>query len=166
VPKEERYLIKLRLGNSKEEVTRYDGIISMLIAASLIAAGAVLTYVIIMPKQGEIHTEFYILDQNRTTKDYPKDLNVGENGTIIIGLANHEGSANNYRIIVNLLNETDVMNGTWEFSLNLNDSELREFDFKFDIPSKGTYRLEFQLYRESDGEPYLEISLNGIVVGK
>jgi len=164
LPENERFFLKFDLGLPKGELSKSDKIVSVLIVASLIVTGAVLAYVVVMPKQGERYTEFYILDKNGTTEDYPKNLTVGENGRIIIGIVNHEGGEMNYTITVNLFNETDVRNDTWEYSLDLNDSELHEFDFDFDVASNGTYTLEFLLFREIDSEPYFEIHLNGIVV--
>jgi len=127
-------------------------------------AGAVLGYVVITPKGEEKYTEFYILDKNGTTEDYPKNMTVGENGSVIIGIVDHEGEKVNYTITVNLLNETEYKNDSWGFSLDLNNGEKGEINFNFSIASNGTYELEFLLFREVGNEPYLELHLNDIIV--
>jgi uncharacterized membrane protein len=164
IPEENRYYARIAMDVPKGELSKTDKIVTVLIIISLITAGAALGYVILSPKEGERFTEFYILDKNGTTEDYPKDLQVGENGTIIVGIENHEGSSMNYSITINLINRTDVTNETWNFYADINDNEKLEFDFNFSIVSSDTYRLEFILYREFDSEPYHELHLNEIAV--
>jgi len=164
VPEGERFFLRFDIRLPKGELTKLDKVLTLLIIVSLIIAGSVLTYVVITPKEGERFTEFYVLDQNRTTEDYPKNLSVGENGTVIIGVANHEGGRVNYSITINLLNETEYKNDSWEFWLDLNNGEKGEINFNFSIASNGTYKLEFLLFREIDNNPYLEIHLNDIIV--
>jgi uncharacterized membrane protein len=163
-PVEERFFIRFDFGLPKGELPRTDKILTILIVASLIVAGSVLGYVVVTQKTGERYTEFYILDKNGTTEDYPKNLTVGESKTIIVGIVNHEGERTNYSIKINLLNKTDDMNDTWNYSIAVNDDERHEFNFDFSIASNDTYRLEFLLFRETDVEPYLELHLNDIMV--
>jgi uncharacterized membrane protein len=164
VTKEERFFVNIKMRPTKGELSGVDKILVMIIVASLILAGVVLGYVIVMPEEGEKYTEFYILDKNGTTEDYPKDLKVHENSTIIVGIVNHEGSSTSYSLRINLLNRSHVVNITWNFSITINDEEKNEFNFIFNITSSDTYVLEFLLFKGLQMDPYLELHLNEIVV--
>ncbi len=67
-----------------------DKILTVILIISIILAISMTVYVIITPKEGEKFTEFYVLGPNGTADDYPTDLKVGEEGTVIIGIVNHE----------------------------------------------------------------------------
>jgi len=41
-------------------------------------------------KKGEKFTEFYILNSNGNADNYPKNMIVGENESVIVGVVNHE----------------------------------------------------------------------------
>jgi uncharacterized membrane protein len=160
----ERFIFKFQLKALKLDFLKVDKITSILIAISIIIAGSVLVYVVLLPKQGDTYTEFYILDQNGTTSDYPKNLKKGENGSIKIGIVNHEGERTNYTVRINLINGTGAQNDTWNFSISIDIKEKYEQDFNFNITSNDTYRLEFLLYRGLEIDPYLELHLNDIIV--
>jgi len=51
-------------------------------------------------------TEFYILGSNGTASDYPRNLSVGEDVTVILGIVNHEFRTINYTIDIWLINQT------------------------------------------------------------
>lgn len=161
---DERFIFKFQLKMLKLDFLKVDKITSILIVISLIVAGSVLVYVVLLPKQSDAYTEFYILDQNGTTSDYPKNLKTGEYGTIIIGIVNHENERTNYTIRINLRNNTGALNDTWNFSIEIDIEEKYEHNFNFNISSNDTYRLEFFMYREMEIEPYLELHLNDIIV--
>ncbi len=61
---------------------------------------ATTAYVIVMPKQGETFTEFYLLGPGGNASDYPTNLTVGQNASVIIGIVNHEYTTVNYKLIV------------------------------------------------------------------
>lgn len=53
-------------------------------------------------------TEFYVLNDKGQAFDYPTNLTAGEEGSLIIGLANHEGRTANYTVEVWLVDHTFV----------------------------------------------------------
>ena len=58
-------------------------------------------YIIIKPKQNG-STEFYLLGPGGKASDYPTNLTVGQNGSVIIGIVNHEYKTVNYQSGCNL----------------------------------------------------------------
>jgi uncharacterized membrane protein len=70
--------------------TKIDKILSVILIISIILAIFMVVYVIITPKEGEKFTEFYLLGPGGKAEDYPTNLNVGEDGEVIIGIVNHE----------------------------------------------------------------------------
>ena len=64
------------------------------------------------PRQGERFTEFYILGSNHLASDYPTNLSVGENATVILGVINHEDAFRYYSVEVWLSNQTTSYNTT------------------------------------------------------
>ena len=73
----------------------------MLVIAILAALGSV-GYVMVKPKQTETFTEFYILGPNGKAANYPRDIILGEEAKVIIGIVNHEQEVVSYRIGVKI----------------------------------------------------------------
>ncbi len=139
-----------------------DRILSIILIIAIVLAIAMTVYVIVTPKQGEKFTEFYILGPVGMADDYPTDLEVGEEGEVIIGVVNHEYASITYLLEVKL-NET-VMG---DEELHLEHNETWEQPFFFEVDEKGEDRkVEFLLYRDQDrnesdetGEPYRSLHL-------
>ncbi len=151
LPDEERFrvpferLLKFNLGQSV-----LDKGLSIVLIASILGSSATLVYIVVTPKTGERFTEFYILDQNGSASDYPKDLMVGEEGKVIIGIVNHEYENVNYRLEVtfngSLIHKEQVF---------LIENEKWERPFTFKATKKGTNKkLEFLLYKNQQRETY------------
>lgn len=147
-------------------------ILVIAIASSLIA----LVYVVAVPKQGEKFTEFYILGPGGKASDYPRNMTVGENGSIIIGIANHEYRTVEYAVEIWLVNATFVDNQTvvnnmlffdgFTVTLNHSDPNIEgkwkpqwERNYTFSIDVTGQYKMWFLLYKDAtpfDGVRYQE----------
>ena len=56
--------------------------------------------------KGETYTEFYILNENGTTENYPTNLTIGENGMVIVGVICHEHEKTKYTVEIELINLT------------------------------------------------------------
>jgi uncharacterized membrane protein len=81
---------------------------------------------------------------------YPTDLVLGESGTVLIGVVNHEYERVAYRIVVALDNETI---STIE-DVTLNHEEKWERNFTFTPQRVGErLKLESLLYREGIEKP-------------
>jgi uncharacterized membrane protein len=139
--------------------SRLDRLLSIILIISIIAAVATTVYVIVVPKEGETFTEFFILGEKKMAADYPTRLTVGETGTLSIGIGNHE-----YRNITYTV-ETYLM--TMEFDENTNTSSLQAMDpldrftvpvshnstvitpYSFSAKKTGYNRIEFLLFNQT-----------------
>ena len=127
----------------------------LLLACLAVCIGATV-YLAVSPKVGERFTEFYILGPSGKAEGYPTNLTLGESGTVIIGVVNHEYENVTYRIVVTLDNETI---STIE-NVTLRHDEKWEQNYTFTPQSSGDrMKLEFLLYRGDVEEPYRTLHL-------
>ena len=144
---------------------------------------------IMAPKTRERFTAFYILDVNGMIEDYPKDLGVGENATVIIGLTNHERQTINYVVemwLINqtavhndLTNETEIMYHNMWFMNKIDimldyvtvDSEDSsglqwEYNYSFVINHTGSFKLMFLLFMMPTEEYTVDVDYRDIAEQK
>ncbi|HWQ18467.1 MAG TPA: DUF1616 domain-containing protein, partial [Methanotrichaceae archaeon] len=149
-------LVKLKDETLASSSGRLDKALTVILIITILLSISALAYVIVIPKQGEKFTEFYILGPGGKAYDYPTKVGPGNNSTVIVGVVNHEYVLTNYTMRLAFRNETllsrDIRlahNQTWEqpVSYILND------------PGHDN-ELEFMLYRESNlTAPYRELHL-------
>lgn len=131
-------------------------ILSAFLFACLIAAIGFTVYIAVTPPPGESFTEFYILGPSGKAYGYPTDLVLGESGTVIVGVVNHEYENVTYTIVIKLDNETIA---------TINDIALShgmkwEQNYTFTPEKTGErMKLEFLLFREAINEPYRSLHL-------
>nr|WP_099209603.1 DUF1616 domain-containing protein [Thermococcus henrietii] len=89
-----------------EEASRLDKALTVILIIAIVTSVGVLAYVVTHPKPGEAFTEFYILGPNGKASDYPTNLTVGQNATVIIGIVNHEHRNVTYYVQIWLVNLT------------------------------------------------------------
>ncbi len=144
------------------EYSNLDKALTLGLVASIVFSASVLAYVVTTPRPGERFTEYFILDANGRAENYPADLNVSEEGTVIIGVVNHEFETVGYTVKVDLVGVEIVWNESSGFNetVELNRSTLRSFDFPLDhdanwsqvftfsIDSPGLWKVEFLLYKD------------------
>ncbi len=160
LPEEDRFTFHIDVQIPKiKEWSSADKILGVFIVISLIIASAALIYIAATPRTGERYTEFYILDQNGTTKNYPKNLIVGENGTVIIGVVCHEYEMTEYRIAVILIDGNGVNNTLSEMNRTLVHEELWEESITFSVNMSGEYELEFLLHLNEEEIPTYTLHL-------
>lgn len=138
---------------------KIDQKISYILLAIIILGVIGIFYILMNPLPYERFTEFYILGTGGKAGDYPTNLTVGETGTLIIGVVNHEDKSTNYQLVVNL-NDYTLKNETF----NLKSNETKNITFTFNSNQTGNgQKLEFLLYKLPDTkEPYrtLELLIN------
>jgi uncharacterized membrane protein len=101
-------------------------------------------------------SELGILGPNKTLSDYPRNVVTGQNFTLYIYLANHEGEVTYYRVLAKVGNE----NSTVSDSSPMNAAILNSWDFiimngynttipvKLAILTQGqNQRIVFELYK-------------------
>ena len=108
-PYDERFVISFDLSLPKSE-QKIDKIITIILVFSIIVAIITLIYVIATPKNMENSTEFYIISPSGKAGNYIRNVNAGENASLIIGLINHEYQTINYTIEIWLINQTNYYN--------------------------------------------------------
>lgn len=131
----------------------WDKVLSIVLVLVIVGALGALGYVIVTPKVGETFTEFYILGPEGEAADYPTELEVGEEGKVVLGIVNHEGEDVRYRVEV----VTGGENSPEPVPVALGNEEIWEGEVAFvmEIPGDGQ-KVEFLLYRENEAEPLLE----------
>jgi uncharacterized membrane protein len=134
---------------------------------SLVAIIAVITtaYVIIFPKEGERFTGFYILGQNQTISDYPREIIPGVHYPMYIGVENHERRDMNYTIETwmlltrfdNATNTTSViaMEPDERIVISLGQNESAIIPYTLSSGKTGYNRVEFLLFTEDIPHPDL-----------
>lgn len=137
------------------------------LAASIVFAGSSLTYVLTAPR-GERFTEFYILGPGYEAGSYPTSLRVSEEGTLIIGIVNHEFERVEYTVkadrvaAIVVWNETGAYNETVElgspttmawFNTTLNHESNWTVPFTFSIETSGLWKVRFLLFKDGDLTP-------------
>jgi len=150
---EESFSLSLEHKASPKE-NRLDKALTLLLILSIVISLSVLVYVIVTPKQGEKFTEFYILGPNGKADNYPTSMKVGNNGTVIIGVVNHEYEQINYTLKIFLGNESIRSQ-----RIPLVDNQSYSAKFSFRPVRNGTEKLSFQLYRNDSVEPYRSLHL-------
>ncbi len=152
LPPDERFTVPFRmmLGKAREELfpagsSRLDRALSFLLVAAVIAAVATTVYVIVVPKEGEKFTEFYILGREGKAADYPTDLVLSRPESIIIGIGNHEYRNVTYFVEILLLDN--------RFDPETNTSSIlsmeRMASFSVTIPHNTTYQQRHTFIPES-----------------
>jgi uncharacterized membrane protein len=185
---DERFIISLDISLPKSE-SRLDQALTVILAASILIAVVSLVYVIVTPKTGEKFTEFYILGSGGMADDYPRNLIVGQNATIMIGIVNHEYRIINYTVEIWLVNQTIIYNETtgenetsyshmWfidNLNIMLNHTPIDiegawepqwEYNYTFGISEKGNFKLAFLLFTEQTEEYYHDVDYKDIAKEK
>ena len=126
----------------------------------------------------ERFTEFYILGPDGKADDYPANLTVDDNASIIIGIANHEYRNVSYALEIWLVNSSFVDNTTVisqmlfydSFSVTLEHTSFDsgnnwtpqwEMRYNFSIELAGQYKMFFLLLKDQtpfNGIRYLDYS--------
>lgn len=138
--------------------------LTIALAASIVVTSGTLAYVVLTPRPGEAFTEFYILGPGGNASGYPKQLNVSQNGTVILGIANYEHANVNYTVRVDLVgvrivynstaraNETvEVNRTTWSwFNVTLGDGANWTHPYPFSILKTGLWTVHFVFFKDGD----------------
>lgn len=120
-------------------------ILSIILIIAIILAISTTVYITIKPKQGETFTEFYILGAGGTASDYPTNLSVGQNASLIIGIVNHENKNVDYQLIVTSNNV--VMS---DQNITVSNGNKTEIPYSFSSNTPGNKTIDFILYKLPD----------------
>jgi uncharacterized membrane protein len=133
------------LGGSFSKESKGSKVLSVILILSIILAVSGTVYVIMEPKMGESFTEFYILGPGGLASDYPTNLTSGENGSLIIGIVNHENKKASYHLVV-------MSGGVVQMDevVTLNNQQSLMIPFNFTAGDPGSREMVFNLYKLPD----------------
>lgn len=121
----------------------------------LIVAIISVIYLVVIHNPGEGYTEFYILDYNNNTTDYPTNISQYSIGKINIGIKNQEHEDMNYTIKVKH-NQTTLT----KYNKTLKDNEEVLTPYYLDSTSNlGPQELNIELYKGNITQPYRTLKL-------
>jgi Predicted membrane protein len=158
LPDEERFKVPFNLKLPQWAGARaLDKALSIGLIVAIVAALSCLGYVIATPKQGEEFTEFYILGPEGKAENYPKELMVGEEAKVILGIVNHEHQPTNYHVEI-------AINGTSNKEIHIGILALEEKweqEVSF-VPDEAglNQKVEFWLYKDDETQPCLKEPLH------
>lgn len=137
-----------------------DKALTIVLVFSILLSVGTLVYVIVTPKEGEHFTEFYILGPEGKADNYPTQYMLGESGTVIMGVVNHEYRPVNYTIEINLDNKSLPLPENQK-QIQLTHNETWEEAIKLTPPFEGKdMKLEFRLFNDTDpNNPYRDLHL-------
>ncbi len=151
LPEEERLVIAfnlnfLRWGRS----SLFDKALSIVLAASIAAVVGVVGYSLAQPVTKEQFSELYILDLEGQTINYPKEVMVGEEVKVIVGIANQELQQENYRLDIRIEGKSN----NEVYTPTLAQGEKWEQEVSFTPADRGeNQRLEFLLFKDGETQP-------------
>jgi uncharacterized membrane protein len=149
----ERFDIRLRLRVPNWGGNRRDRVLSLLLAASLVATVATAAWAMARPKERQQFTEFYILGAGGMAADYPVEFTPGEEVAVTVGIINREQETASYRLVLTL----DGVEIDRRGPIVLANGEKWEQPVAFrPQAAPGEQKLEFRLYLSADTEPHLE----------
>jgi uncharacterized membrane protein len=157
LPKDERFSLHISFRIQKwDKTSKFDKVLSICLA--LVAIGAIwtLSYVIAQPKPQESFSNFYVLGADDKVENYPRELTLGEQTIVTLGIENHELQDTTYNIEVtsdgtktqsigpiSLTNE-----GKWSDEVTLAPTKAGD-----------NQKVEFLLYKGEDPAAYLALHL-------
>jgi uncharacterized membrane protein len=157
LPEAERFTLSIKIRRIQwGSVSKFDKILSIVLAVAVIGAASVLAYVIAHPKAEETFTNFYILGPEGKMENYPQELALGEQAEVALGIENQENQDASYNIVVTLDGEEIQTIGP----IRLADEQEWRDNFTL-VPSKAgeNQKVEFLLYKGEGSAPYLNLHL-------
>lgn len=158
LPQEERFGLQfhLRLARFWERQNRWDRVLLGLLVVAIIGAIGTLVYVAQPPRVEERFTEFYILGPEGKAENYPDALVLGEEAKVTMGIVNREQEVTDYNI--RILIEGQEVEEVGAITLAPNEKWEQEISFA-PIETGEEQKIEFQLYKGMDSQPYHALDL-------
>ncbi len=151
LPEAERIAISINPKFSLGQGT-LNRILSVIFIVAVLGILGTLGYLVATLKVGEKFTEFYILGTEGKAINYPRELNVGDDGKVTIGIVNREQETASYRIEVRINRLKNSELGP----LTLEDGAKQEATVSFRPDEAGqNQKVEFLLYKDGQSAPYL-----------
>jgi uncharacterized membrane protein len=168
VPLEDRFEIVIDI-TIPEDYTTMDKVLTVGIAIMMVASVSLLIYIIVVPREGESFTEFYILGPSGKAEGYPRNMYLEEEMNLIIGVGNHEHERTNYTLVMTLShgasnstvgsydNVTVSRTSQPSMEISVGDGKTLEIPCNFSILETGAFKLRFLLFM--NGEEYRDLHI-------
>lgn len=142
-------------------MTQLNKIVKGALLTILIISIILVIYLVVIHNPGQDYTEFYIVDHNNNTTDFPINITQNSVEKIYIGITNQEHQDINYTIKVKKDNKTVFTNVK-----TLKDKENLQFPYYLDqTKTKGINQtITFELYKNDIENPYRSLLLRYNVV--
>ncbi|MGB9132576.1 MAG: DUF1616 domain-containing protein [Methanosarcina sp.] len=167
LPEDEKFEVSFKASflNTKTEIlekpeSKVDKALAVILIFLILISVGGLAYIIGTPKEGDHFTEFYILGINRTTGDYPTEFVQGENGTVFVGIINHEYRPVDYTMEIRLENKSLPLPKN-QRHVRLEHNMSWEEPVTFAPPVEGNnMKLDFLIFNETEKTvPYRDLHL-------
>ena len=142
-----------------EEAGRINRLLTLVVTLSILTAVFATAYVIVVPKEGERFTEFFILDEKQKAADYPDLIIAGMSYPMHVGVGNHEYRNLTYTIETwgvfvesdNVTNTSRItaMEPLDRLSVTLAHNETLVIPYNLSVEKTGYNRVDFLLFNES-----------------
>lgn len=142
-------------------MTQLNKIVKGALLTILIISIILVIYLVVIHNPGQDYTEFYIVDHNNNTTDFPINITQNSVEKIYIGITNQEHQDINYTIKVKKDNKTVYTNVK-----SLKDKENLQFPYYLDqTKTKGINQtIIFELYKNDIENPYRSLLLRYNVI--
>jgi len=164
-----------RMQKSKDKIQWFTSLslkdrLTIIVSIILIATIIITSVVVLRDGNSEEFTEFYVLNSEGRAYDYPQQVEIGNDSSIIIGIANHEGRAVLYTVEVWLIDYTLIdmaVNVTHMFMVERFNVSLESIDYHLtgtwapqyerevvlDLHSTGNFTLFLMMFQDDDVQP-------------
>ena len=148
LPERNRFVVEFRSFFKSIELfkaydTKIDRALTVIIIILIVLAIFMTVYVIITPKIGEKFTEFYVLGPSGKAEGYPTNLEVGEEGEMMVGIVNREYANATYQLRTRLNGE---LIDKKSIELAHNETWMQPFTFRATKAGEDQ-KLEFLLFK-------------------
>lgn len=142
-------------------MTQLNKIVKGALLTILIISIILVIYLVVFHNPGQDYTEFYIVDHNNNTTDFPINITQNSVEKIYVGITNQEHQDTNYTIRIKKNNES-----VFTDTISLKDKENIQFPYYMDqTKNKGINQtLNLELYKNDDENPYRTLLLRYNVV--
>lgn len=132
----------------------------VLLVVLVVALAGVIYIAVRPPETADPFTEFYVLGPDGNASGYPDTLAVGETGTFVVGITNHEHEATDY-VVVARMDGRQIA----ERAVTLADDESWTSPVSVEATRPGDFRIRILLYKNGNrtGEPSQWLRLYGTV---
>jgi uncharacterized membrane protein len=157
LPSDEAMRIPVNLALPKwPRVRLADRLLGLLLVLALAGLGVGAYFLATSSTGSEEFTEFYVLGPGGKAEEYPREVDVGDIFTLILGVVNHEGEEASYRVQATIAGRLAASFG----GLQLANKERWGSPLVLIATQPGNnQKVEFVLYKGEDDVPYRTLHL-------